>query len=466
MSKWPAPFEERIKQQFSDKSTEFLDALDQPSATSIRINPSKSSKINFPKVPWSSNGYFLPQRPIFTLDPYFWASHYYVQEASSMFLEHVIEQLKSKDFPFHSVLDLCAAPGGKSTLISSLIEITDFLVCNEVVEKRNAVLKQNISKWGKTNIVVTQNNAADFGKMNHFFDLITVDAPCSGEGLFRKDPNAATEWSIENAEKCAIRQFDILNDIWPALKPGGVLIYSTCTYNPEENEHLLLKLGKNGLSFDTFHIDLEEAWGITEVRAENLNGYGFYPHKLKGEGFFCAILQKREEASNYEYKPCYFNTKTKYIQNFLSKNYLEHISEYVMPQSIYAVSHSVLKILPILKKHLYIKQIGIPIGQEATNGFTPNYYLSTIEGIDESKIDMVLVDKFQALQYLSKEIFDLKLEKKGYYFLKYQDAIFGIIKHIGNRHNNLLPPNLRIMMEWKSIFENQNFEIYNNELRR
>jgi NOL1/NOP2/fmu family ribosome biogenesis protein len=115
---------------------------------------------------------------------------------------------------------------------------------------------------------------------------------------------------------------------------------------------------------------------------------------------------------------------------------------------------------------LYIKQIGIPIGQEATNGFTPNYYLSTIEGIDESKIEMVLVDKFQALQYLSKEIFDLKLEKKGYYFLKYQDAIFGIIKHIGNRHNNLLPPNLRIMMEWKSIFENQNFEIYNNELRR
>ena len=465
MSNWPTPFEDRIKLQFKEDATQFLNALNQTSATSIRINPSKSSKINFPKVPWSSNGYFLPKRPIFTLDPYFWASHYYVQEASSMFLEQVIEQLKLKGHPFHSVLDLCAAPGGKSTLISNLIKITDFLVCNEIIEKRNAALKQNISKWGKTNMVVTQNNASDFGKMIHFFDAIAVDAPCSGEGLFRKDPQAATEWNIENTEKCALRQFDILNEVWPALKPGGILIYSTCTFNPGENEKLLLQLKKSGLLFNTISIDIDENWSIYQVNDEEINGYGFYPHKVKGEGFFCAILQKKEKEIQSHYKPSYFNTKTKYIQDYLLDEYLEHVSEYAMPQSTYAVSHSVLKMLPVIKKHLYIKQIGIPIGEESKNGFIPNYYLSTIEGLDEKKIDIVEVNKFQALQYLSKEIFDLSIEKKGYYFLRYKNAIFGIIKHIGNRHNNLLPPNLRILMEWKPLFESQDFDIFDTETK-
>lgn len=464
MSNWPQPFVDRIKLQFREKASQFLDALNQPSATSIRVNPSKSPSLNYTKVAWSKNGYFLPKRPIFTLDPYFWASYYYVQEASSMFLEHIFEQLKSKNFTFHTVLDLCAAPGGKSTLISNFIKITDILVCNEIVEKRNAILRQNISKWGKTNIVITQNNASDFGKMTHFFDLIAVDAPCSGEGLFRKDPEAAAEWNEENTEKCELRQFEIINQVWPALKPGGIMIYSTCTYNPGENEKLLLQLKKSGLIFNTISIEIDKNWGISEVKEEEINGYGFYPHNVKGEGFFCAILQKKEEKSEIDYKQSYFSTKTKHIQNYLSEEYLEYISEYAMPQSIYAVSHSVLKILPAIKKHLYIKQIGIPIGEESNNGFIPNYYLATIEGLDVRKIDIIEVNKFQALQYLSKEIFDLSIEKKGYYFLRYKNAIFGIIKHIGNRHNNLLPPNLRILMEWKSTLISQDFEVIDHEM--
>ena len=212
--------------------------------TSVRLNPDKilnipSSilKLQLARVLWSSNGFYLKERPSFTLDPLFHAGAYYVQEASSMFLEEVLKQSVDLSKPLR-VLDLCAAPGGKSTLIQSVISKDSLLVSNEVIKTRVNILSENITKWGGANVIVTNNDPSDFKRLPGYFDVIVVDAPCSGSGLFRKDPNAINEWSENNVALCAQRQQRILADILPSLKEGGVLIYSTCSYSQVEDEDI------------------------------------------------------------------------------------------------------------------------------------------------------------------------------------------------------------------------------------
>ena len=212
--------------------------------TSVRSNPEKIFNIQhsifnaqLEKVLWSSNGYYLFERPSFTLDPLFHAGAYYVQEASSMFLEEVLKQTVDLTRPLR-VLDLCAAPGGKSTLIQSVISKDSLLVSNEVIKTRVNILAENIAKWGAPNVIVTNNDPSDFKRLPGYFDVIVVDAPCSGSGLFRKDPNAINEWSENNVALCAQRQQRSLADILPSLKEGGVLIYSTCSYSQSEDEDI------------------------------------------------------------------------------------------------------------------------------------------------------------------------------------------------------------------------------------
>ena len=210
--------------------------------TSIRLNPKKignrQSAIGneqLERVPWNEYGYYLNERPSFTLDPLFHAGAYYVQEASRMFLEEALKQTVDLAKPL-KVLDLCAAPGGKSTLIQSIISAESLLVSNEVIKTRVHILAENITKWGAANVIVTNNDPSDFQRLPGYFDVIVVDAPCSGSGLFRKDPAAIGEWSENNVLHCAQRQQRILEHIMPALKDGGILIYSTCSYSKEEDE--------------------------------------------------------------------------------------------------------------------------------------------------------------------------------------------------------------------------------------
>src|ERR1044071_5586576 len=190
------------------------------------------------KIPWTEYGHYLSQRPSFTFDPLFHAGCYYVQEASSMFLEQALKQTIDLSKPLR-VLDLCAAPGGKSTHILSLISKDSLLVSNEVIRSRAKILKDNIVKWGYSNVVVTNNDPKDFQRLENHFDVIVVDAPCSGSGLFRREPEAIEEWSINNVQLCCQRQQRILADIIPALKGGGILIYSTCSYSPQEDEQIV-----------------------------------------------------------------------------------------------------------------------------------------------------------------------------------------------------------------------------------
>ncbi|TVQ72415.1 MAG: hypothetical protein EA363_04645 [Balneolaceae bacterium] len=343
----PDAFVGRIREQFPDEHPAFTSALDRPPRTSIRLNPHKWGQIrNRPvppgePVPWSLNGRFLKERPSFTHDPLFHAGCYYVQEASSMFLERVLAgpgsvQLtapdangpadtvdrQSGDPPASkstkapsAILDACASPGGKTTLLASLFPDA-LIVANEVIRSRVPPLMENSIKWGAGNIVVTQNDPSHFSGLPGFFDIILTDAPCSGEGLFRKDPGARLEWSPENARHCSLRQRSILTGLWPSLRPGGLLIYTTCTFNPEENERNIAWLleqtggecvrvdaaGGNEPHFkpesdsrtgtDSTH-DASRQWNpVQELAQGPVIGYGFYPHRTPGEGFFLSVIRK------------------------------------------------------------------------------------------------------------------------------------------------------------------------------
>ncbi|HSZ26177.1 MAG TPA: RsmB/NOP family class I SAM-dependent RNA methyltransferase, partial [Cytophagaceae bacterium] len=290
---FPDTFKTQMQTILNSEYELFEKAYQNKAFTSIRVNPSKhSTPVNLSPVQWSSNAYYLEERPLFTLDPLFHGGAYYVQEASSMFLEQAFTQHVDKTESLN-VLDLCAAPGGKSTHLLSLMNHKSLLVSNEVIKSRAYILKENIQKWGKANVVITQSDPERFSSLKGFFDVMVIDAPCSGEGLFRKDAEAIKEWSPENVALCEARQQRIIADVWDALKPGGILIYSTCTFNTKENEDNLDWVIKN-LEAETLSLELKESWGIKEVHSSNRAiGYKFFPHKIKGEGFFIAVLRKK-----------------------------------------------------------------------------------------------------------------------------------------------------------------------------
>jgi NOL1/NOP2/sun family putative RNA methylase len=260
--------------------------------TSIRKNTLKyfDDTTSFEKVPWCSNGFYLPERPQFTLDPFLHAGAYYVQEASCMFLEQVLLQTLDVTSP-QKVLDLCTAPGGKTTLIQSVLHKHSVLVSNEVIKSRVNILCENITKWGASNVVVTNNNAQQFAKLAGFFDAIVVDAPCSGSGMFRKEFKAIDDWSIDNVNLCSKRQERILEDVLHSLKQDGVLIYSTCSYSYEENEAIINWLVQEK-QMQTVQLNINPNWAIVETNNNGNFGYRFYPNQLKGEGFFIAALKK------------------------------------------------------------------------------------------------------------------------------------------------------------------------------
>ena len=254
----PTNFESQMRALLGTQEFElFKTAINRTPRTSIRLNPSKPFSPSWPKnpIPWSTDGYFLAERPSFTLDPAIHAGAYYVQEASSMFIEHI---LKSLETPKGIYLDLAAAPGGKSTLLSSYLGNEGLLVANEVIQSRAQILKENAIKWGLGNIVVTNNDPDHFSTLEGFFDLVLVDAPCSGEGMFRKDPQAREEWSLDHVTLCSSRQKRIMDQAGALVKGGGYLIYSTCTFNEQENEEMIQFLTEE-FAFEPVQIPLEKS---------------------------------------------------------------------------------------------------------------------------------------------------------------------------------------------------------------
>ncbi len=417
--------------------------------TSIRKNPHKPTahnSLSVDGVPWCPHGFYLSKRPSFTLDPLFHAGAYYVQEASSMFLWHAVSEMIGAD-THKKVLDLCAAPGGKSTLLASYFT-NGLIVANEVIKSRASVLVENITKWGEDHVIVTNNDPSHFQSLPGYFDVMVIDAPCSGSGLFRKDPHTVAEWSEDNVQLCSQRQQRILADVLPALKEDGILIYATCSYSQQEDEAIADWL-LTDMDMQSKQLMVPEDWGIVETQSPEKAAYGyrFYPDKIKGEGFFIAAFQKKTVAEKIRLKEqaLSFPSKTE-IQQI--KDFMAVPAEYVLfkqSDSIRAIKKQWLVDLQVLAKCLYIKKAGIEIGAIKGKDVIPSHELAlsllpldAMAGID--------VTEEQSLQYLRRK--ELVLDaKKGWALVRYCGLPLGWIKVLPNRINNYYPAEWRILKE-------------------
>lgn len=458
----PEAFSAQTQPILQEQWDDFLHALTQASPVSVRVNDKIPYAPSDDKVAWCDAGYYLAERPLFTADPYLHAGVYYVQEASSMFLWQVLSQIIPKN---STVLDLSAAPGGKSTLISQYLGGEGLLVSNEIVRSRAYILAENTIKWGNHAVVVTNNEPNDFQKIPRFFDAVVVDAPCSGEGMFRKDAGAIDEWSEQNVQMCAARQRDILSDVWSTLKEGGVLIYSTCTYNTRENEENVRWI-MEGLGAEFLPINTDSFPEITVTEG----GYRFFPHKTRGEGFFLAAMRKiaasgerqavsQVLSSEFRVPSSKFSKKNRKNDNFHIKSSDKEIESlktgliYSEKWKIYSENGLISVFdavksekLDILKKQLKVLHFGITLAEQKGRDFIPHVSLALSKQLDESRFVTAEVDYDTAIAYLRKETVFLPETPKGFILLKYKNVPIGWVKNVGNRCNNLYPNEWRIRM--------------------
>jgi 16S rRNA C967 or C1407 C5-methylase (RsmB/RsmF family)/NOL1/NOP2/fmu family ribosome biogenesis protein len=430
--KLPEAFIFRTKALLGDEWADFEQSLKEESPTSIRLNPCKplaSFEITGENaVPWASNACYLPSRPSFTLDPLFHAGCYYVQEASSMYLEQVV---KKHIFEKVKVLDLCAAPGGKSTQLSAILPEKSLLVSNEVIRSRACILAENLIKWGNPHTIVTNNDPAAFGKITGFFDVILADLPCSGEGMFRKVPDSIGEWSLHNVQLCAERQRRIIADSWSALKPGGLLIYSTCTYNREENEENL-------------------DWICRELGAEiQEEPHRFMPHKTKGEGFFIAALRSTLKPGAGRKEKGERKREKEVQLPFSVLVYPDEFAFFSENNVFIAIPAALREDYQFLKNQLKIISAGITLGETKGKDWIPAHALAMSNSLSLSEFPNWELDKDMALNYLRKEALQNIPSglPKGHVLVRYQNHPLGFIKNIGNRGNNLYPQEWRIRMQ-------------------
>lgn len=426
--------------------------------TSVRFNAGKyerftgASDIVHPSfnlneiIPWCKYGFYLDERPQFTFDPLLHAGAYYVQEASSMFLWQALKNLFERDAAIR-VLDLCAAPGGKSTLLASFFK-NAFIVSNEVIKTRATILYENLTKWSSENVVITNNDAADFKRLKNYFDLIVIDAPCSGSGLFRKDEDAIEEWSENNVNLCSQRQQRILADVYASLKDDGILIYSTCSYSEEEDEGILDWI-KSNFNVESLKLNIEQHWNIVETNSKQHKafGYRFWPHLLKGEGFFIAALKKTESNSPSKQNTSTLIQATNKETGLLQAYLTDDDRLFFKQQNIIRVIHKQWQYdVSALQKNLYLKKAGIQLGEIKGNDLVPHHELalSTILNDNIFKIDL---DETEALQYLRKKDVLIQSTHKGWALCTYKNFPLGWIKILHNRVNNYYPTEWRIRKE-------------------
>lgn len=439
----PEAFKEQIKDILSeDEISLFVDALESEKPISIRINPRKSKSFpDLKKIPWCETGYYLPERKKFTFDALFHAGTYYVQEAGSMLIEQALKQHVDLNEPL-KVLDLCASPGGKSTHLLSLISDESILVSNEVIGTRIAALEQNLIKWGTSNFIITQNDPEAFSDFSESFDVIVIDAPCSGEGMFRKHDHASDEWSEGNVSLCAARQQRILEAAWPALKENGLLLYSTCTYNLQENEKNIRQfLDEN--EGESLSLTLDENWKIKSTFFENIHGYRMMPHLTDSEGFFLSVIQKKESHSNRRNK---LTIKTKDLldwKKFITQSEQFLGFEFKNQQHIFPKSG--IDFLDVCLKELYVKYFGIEIGELKGKDFIPAEALALSNHLNLEDFEKCEVNQDNALRYLQRDSIVSTNPATGIQLVTFENYPLGFIKNIGNRSNNLFPKNWRIL---------------------
>ncbi|MEX1188359.1 MAG: hypothetical protein WED33_03815 [Bacteroidia bacterium] len=444
MSVFPEGFKEHLSPLHHLNFDAFSDVHGTKAPISVRLHPLKGKNLfqELPKVPWADAGRYLASRPDFTLDPKFHAGAYYVQEAASMSLETVLEQLvNTENEP--CILDLCAAPGGKSTLIASFLNGKGTLLCNEVIKTRAGILKENLDRWGYANVLVSNNDPKQFSRLNSRFDVIVIDAPCSGSGMFRKDPSTMSHWSEEAVEHCVMRQIRIVNDVWPALKPDGILIYSTCSYSFQEDEGIIESLISDGKAelVAVDKLSAEDSIIKTEL------GYRFYPHLSKSEGLFISVVRKTKGDLENLHPPIKSRLLQIDIASLIAQpssfsQHKNHLGENL-------VSNDLLNHLYAFEKHLHLLKTGVLSGELKGNKFIPNHELAMFTGLNP-EIQSIELDLETALRFLKKEALPNNYGLTGLTLIKYLGLPIGWGNALPNRINNGLPKSWRIRKELPS----------------
>jgi 16S rRNA C967 or C1407 C5-methylase (RsmB/RsmF family)/NOL1/NOP2/fmu family ribosome biogenesis protein len=446
----------------------FLSAHDSGNQViSVHMNPDKpilkgtgwNEKIEDPPfeisgpVPWAPDAYYLSSRPNFTHDPLFHAGCYYVQEASGLFLSFALEQTLDLSVKLN-VLDLCAAPGGKSTLLLSLITSASLLVSNEVIKSRVPALNQNIAKWGRANGIISNNDPAHFKQVPDFFDLMLIDAPCSGSGLYRKDPEAGTGWSPELVNLCSQRQKRIITDAWDCLKEEGILVYSTCSYSREENEDILDSIFRQ-YPCESIALSPDPRWNIVETISDQAgaHGYRFYPDRIKGEGFFLAVIRKRKSAAHRQNTiPMEKHHKLKLKTAGISRSIITQLNEWIkesdleflpIGESFHAMPETITADFEILKNNLYLKKAGVRLGKSGGSEWIPDHEMA-LANILKEDCPSLDIEKAEALRYLRGEPFEFEITQRGWHIVCFQGQRLGWVKLLDTRMNNYYPKAWRI----------------------
>lgn len=439
----------------SENALVAFSAFEQPAQVSVRFNPfKKCPDMPGEEIPWNKRGRLLPERPLFTLDPYLHGGAYYVQDSSSMFVGFIFRNFLDRldgygDRPVR-VLDLCAAPGGKSTdLAASLRERFGdrfILVSNEVMKQRVGVLADNMALWGDPNVVVTSDDPRAFASCADFFDVVVTDVPCSGEGMFRKDEQAQEQWSEDNVALCEARQRRILADVWPALRKGGLLVYSTCTFNRKENdgnvEWIADELGAECIT------DNHAGWDLHGV-IKTVHGYSLVPGHVKGEGQYCSVLVKTSESPwtdnkrKENPKPSQKTPLPAGLKNLFSKE----VQLRSKGETVTAVPSACASEVAYLEPKLHLIAAGCAVGVIKGKGLVPDADLALSLMLADNAFPQVDVDRKTALEFLHKDTVRLDGAPAGYVIIRYEGLPLGFVKNLGNRCNNLHPQGRRIRMD-------------------
>ena len=459
-----------------ERLNRFLGAFDEEAPTSIRINPRKISQKNRPSVapvPWCEEGCYLEDRPQFTFDPLFHAGCYYVQEAASMFVTHAVRSLLPSCFPNGPIeaLDMCAAPGGKSTALRTVLPEGSQLVSNEPIPTRAQILLENITKWGWPDCIVTNSYPRDYRRAKLLFDVILCDVPCSGEGMFRKDAATIGEWSPQNVEKCWRLQREIVSDAWPCLCDGGLFIYSTCTFNTKENEENIRWICDE-FDAEVLPVEVPEEWGITGcLTKDEIPVYRFLPHRTKGEGFFMAVLRKAE-ADYRPFSPRPSKKKEKQKGAVLPKEALRQAASWIDGAAhevlaegdmLYAFPQAYVALLTALRGSLRILKAGVKVAEVKGRDLIPAHDLVLSTIYHKEAFPQVELTEEQAIAYLRREVLSLPEAPRGYVVVTKKHVPLGLVKNLGSRANNLYPAEWRIRSSYLKSFKSSSMSQNSSE---
>ena len=449
----PVAFEERMRKQLGAEEAERLfDALDGVSPVAIRLNPFKCGEEGVwsdgEQVAWSRYGRKLKERPLFTLDTAFHAGAYYVQEAASQFIDYI---LSNEELEGSRVLDMCAAPGGKTTIYSTTVGESGLVVANEYVRSRANVLADNVRKWGIGNVLVTNNSPEHLAQFEGWFDVVAVDAPCSGEGMFRKEEVAREDWSNEAVNMCVARQMSIVREAWRALRDGGLFIYSTCTFNDEEDEGVLRTfIEEMGEVFaPSENVETDDEWGVVRGEVGAFQTFRFFPHKTDSEGLFVAVARKAESTPQRTPKA------RKKVMQEVDKSSRKELERWlqtpdnytfaVVTDMVYAYRKEQFRAVQALSEGLTAIYSGVAMGQIFKGKLKPDWALSQFVGLERTAVAVEELDETRALDYLRKHDISVGEMREGINLVTHCGRALGFVKRVGARCNNLYPNSLKIL---------------------